>query len=167
MGGRGGTSSAGSAYSSEKPVSKVGARVMYHAALHSGNLEKNSPEVKKNSKYEKIAQSKDYSFFENKQRREVEHVGYYFEKRIENVQAKIAKLGSIDKAFENQTLLKEYRALRDANIAVHEKLRTFKPTGSFNRIDPTLEHRQTTTTYENARKRREKNFEAWWNGSSK
>ena len=161
MGGRGGTSSASSAYSSEKPVSKVGARVMYHAALHSGNLEKNSPEVKKNSKYEKIAQSKDYSFFENmKTSKEVE-------KRIENVQAKIAKLGSIDKAFENQTLLKEYRALRDANIAVHEKLRTFKPTGSFNRIDPTLEHRQTTTTYENARKRREKNFEAWWNGSSK
>lgn len=34
-------------------------------------------------------------------------------------------------------------------------------------IDPTLGHRQTTTTYENARKRREKNFEAWWNGSSK
>lgn len=168
MGGRGRTSSAGSAYSSEKPVSKVGARVMYHAALHSGNLEKNSPEVKKNSKYEKIAQSKDYSFFENmKTSKEVEQVGFYFEKRIENVQAKIAKLGSIDKAFENQTLLKEYRALRDANIAVHEKLRTFRPTGSFNRIDPTLEHRQTTTTYENARKRREKNFEAWWNGSSK
>lgn len=116
----------------------------------------------------KVTQSKDYSFFENmKTSREVDQVGFYFEKRIENVQAKIAKLGSIDEAFENQTLLKEYRALRDANIAVHEKLRTFKPTGSFNRIDPTLEHRQTTTTYENARKRREKNFEAWWNGSSK
>lgn len=83
MGGRGGTSSASSAYSSEKPVSKVGARVMYHAALHSGNLEKNSPEVKKNSKYEKIAQSKDYSFFENmKTSKEVEQVGLYFEKEL-------------------------------------------------------------------------------------
>lgn len=82
MGGRGGTSSASSAYRNGESVSKMGARVMYHAALHSGNLEKNSPEVKKNSKYEKIAQSKDYSFFENKQRREVEHVGYYFEKKL-------------------------------------------------------------------------------------
>ena len=76
-------------------------------------------------------------------------------------------MGSIDEAFKNQTLLKEYRALREANIEVHEKLRTFKPTGSFNRIDPTLGYSRTTTTYENARKRREKNFEAWWNGSSK
>lgn len=62
MGGRGGTSSASSAYSSEKPVSKMGARIMYHAAKQSGNLEKNSPEVKKNSKYEKIAQSKVLAF---------------------------------------------------------------------------------------------------------
>lgn len=34
-------------------------------------------------------------------------------------------------------------------------------------IDPTLGYSRTTTTYENARKRIEKNFEAWWNGSSK
>lgn len=43
MGGRGGTSSASSAYSSEKPVSKMGARIMYHAAKQSGNLEKILP----------------------------------------------------------------------------------------------------------------------------
>lgn len=83
MGGRGGTSSASSAYGNGKPVSKIGARVMYHAAKQSGALEKNSPEVKKNSKYEKIAQSKDYSFFENmKTSREVDQVGFYFEKEL-------------------------------------------------------------------------------------
>lgn len=61
MGGRGGTSSAGSAYGNGEPVSKIGARVMYHAAKQSGALEEFS-RGKKNSKYEKIAQSKDYSF---------------------------------------------------------------------------------------------------------
>ena len=163
--GRGGTSSARSAYGNGEPVSKIGARVMYHAAKQSGALEKNSPEVKKNSKYEKIAQSKDYSFFENmKTSREVDQVGFYFEKRIENVQAKIAKLGSIDEAFENQNLLKEKRAITKAVLAAREAQKKFQKRQV---IDPTLEHRQTTTTYENARKRREKNFEAWWNGSSK
>lgn len=34
-------------------------------------------------------------------------------------------------------------------------------------LDPTLQHRRTTTTYDRARSRRMKNFESWFYGGSK
>ena len=137
---------------------------MYHAAKQSGALEKNSPEVKKNSKYEKIAQSGDFSLIDKASKQGLRKMSDYYEARDENLKKKVAKLGSIDKAFENQNLLKEKRAITKAVLAAREAQKKFQKRQV---IDPTLGYSRTTTTYENARKRREKNFEAWWNGSSK
>jgi hypothetical protein len=164
MGGRGGTSSARSAYGNGEPVSKMGARFMYHASKQSGALERNNPDIKKNSNYEKIAQSGNFSLIDKASKQELRKMSDYYEARDENLKKKVAKLGSIDKAFENQNLLKEKRAITNAVLAAREAQKKFQKRQV---IDPTLGYSRTTTTYENARKRREKNFEAWWNGSSK
>ncbi len=84
MGGRGGTSSAGSAYGNGEPVSKMGARFMYHASKQSGALERNNPDIKKNSNYEKIAQSGDFSLIDKASKQELRKMSDYYEARDEN-----------------------------------------------------------------------------------
>lgn len=158
MGGRGSTSAI-----SGTPVTKGGARIFYNASKKSDAL-RGSGTVKKDVKLEKMAQSGKIDFIDSvKDKKEAKRISEYYRDRLNETRRKIAKLGSADALYKNQRLAKEYRNLLTASNKAQDKMHEFNQ--KIEKGDTSAMHdaSRTTTTYDRARKRRMKNFDAWFN----
>jgi hypothetical protein len=158
MGGRGSTSAI-----SGTPVTKGGARLFYNASKKSDAL-RGSGTVKKDVKLERSAQSGKIDFIDSvKDKKEAKRISEYYRDRLNETRRKIAKLGSADALYKNQRLAKEYRNLLTASNKAQDKMHEFNQ--KIEKGDTSAMHdaSRTTTTYDRARKRRMKNFDAWFN----
>lgn len=158
MGGRGSTSAI-----SGTPVTKGGARLFYNASKKSDAL-RGSGTVKKDVKLERSAQSGKIDFIDSvKDKKEAKRISEYYRDRLNETKRKIAKLGSADALYKNQRLAKEYRNLLTASNKAQDKMHEFNR--KIEKGDTSAMHdaSRTTTTYDRARKRRMKNFDAWFN----
>lgn len=158
MGGRGSTSAI-----SGTPVTKGGARLFYNASKKSDAL-RGSGTVKKDVKLERSAQSGKIDFIDSvKDKKEAKRISEYYRDRLNETRRKIAKLGSADALYKNQRLAKEYRNLLTASNKAQDKMHEFNR--KIEKGDTSAMHdaSRTTTTYDRARKRRMKNFDAWLN----
>ena len=158
MVGRGSTSAI-----SGTPVTKGGARIFYNASKKSDAL-RGSGTVKKDVKLEKMAQSGKIDFIDSvKDKKEAKRISEYYRDRLNETRRKIAKLGSADALYKNQRLAKEYRNLLTASNKAQDKMHEFNQ--KIEKGDTSAMHdaSRTTTTYDRARKRRMKNFDAWFN----
>lgn len=158
MGGRGSTSAI-----SGTPVTRGGARIFYNASKKSDAL-RGSGTVKKDVKLEKMAQSGKIDFIDSvKDKKEAKRISEYYRDRLNETRRKIAKLGSADALYKNQKLAKEYRNLLTASNKAQDKMHEFNQ--KIEKGDTSAMHdaSRTTTTYDRARKRRMKNFDAWFN----
>lgn len=158
MGGRGSTSAI-----SGTPVTKGGARLFYNASKKSDAL-RGSGTVKKDVKLERSAQSGKIDFIDSvKDKKEAKRISEYYRDRLNETKRKIAKLGSADALYKNQRLAKEYRNLLTASNKAQDKMHKFNR--KIEKGDTSAMHdaSRTTTTYDRARKRRMKNFDAWFN----
>lgn len=158
MGGRGSTSAI-----SGTPVTKGGARLFYNASKKSDAL-RGSGTVKKDVKLERSAQSGKIDFIDAvKDKKEAKRISEYYRDRLNETRRKIAKLGSADALYKNQRLAKEYRNLLTASNKAQDKMHEFNR--KIEKGDTSAMHdaSRTTTTYDRARKRRMKNFDAWFN----
>lgn len=158
MGGRGSTSSI-----SGNPVTRGGARIFYNASKKSDALRWNGT-IKKDVKLERSAQSGKIGFIDSiKDKKEAKRVNDYYEDRVNETRRKIAKLGSADALYKNQRLAKEYRNLLTASNKAYDKMREFYQKIENGDTSAMHDVSRTTTTYDRARKRRMKNFDAWFN----
>lgn len=158
MGGRGSTSAI-----SGTPVTRGGARIFYNASKKSDAL-RGSGTVKKDVKLEKMAQSGKIDFIDSvKDKKEAKRISEYYRDRLNETRRKIAKLESADALYKNQRLAKEYRNLLTASNKAQDKMHEFNR--KIEKGDTSAMHdaSRTTTTYDRARKRRMKNFDAWFN----
>lgn len=113
---------------------------------------------------ERSAQSGKIGFIDSiKDKKEAKRVNDYYEDRVNETRRKIAKLGSADALYKNQRLAKEYRNLLTASNKAYDKMREFSQ--KIEKGDTSAMHdpSRATTTYNRARKRRMKNFDAWFN----
>lgn len=158
MGGRGSVSAI-----SGTSVTRGGARLFYNASKKSDAL-RGSGTVKKDFKLEKMAQSGKIDFIDSvKDKKEAKRISEYYKDRLNETRRKIAKLGSADALYKNQRLAKEYRNLLTASNKAQDKMHEFNQ--KIEKGDTSAMHdaSRTTTTYDRARKRRMKNFDAWFN----
>lgn len=120
--------------------------------------------VKKDVKLERSAQSGKIDFIDSvKDKKEAKRISEYYRDRLNETRRKIAKLGSADALYKNQRLAKEYRNLLTASNKAQDKMHEFNQ--KIEKGDTSAMHdvSRTTTTYDRARKRRMKNFDAWFN----
>lgn len=113
---------------------------------------------------ERSAQSGKIDFIDSiKDKKETTRVKEYYNDRLNETRRKIAKLGSAEALYKNQRLAKEYRNLLHASNKADEKMHEFSK--KIEKGDTSAMHdaSRTTTTYDRARKRRMKNFDAWFN----
>ena len=89
---------------------------------------------------------------------------YLIARRAQNSR-KIVKLGSKDAVHKEQKTAQERKKINKAEQAMRNKMKQFSKKQE--PLDPTLQHKRTTTTYDRARTRRMKNFEKWFYGGSK
>lgn len=158
MGGRGSTSAI-----SGTPVTKGGARLFYNASKKSDAL-RGSGTVKKDVKLERSAQSGKIDFIDSvKDKKEAKRISEYYRDRLNETRRKIAKLGSADALYKNQRLAKEYRNLLTASNKAQDKMHEFNQKIEKGNTSAMHDASRTTTTYDRARKRRMKNFDAWFN----
>lgn len=139
------------------------ARIFYNASKKSDAL-RGSGTVKKDVKLEKTAQSGNIEFIDSvKDKKEAKRISEYYRDRLNETKRKIAKLGSADALYKNQRLAKEYRNLLTASNKAQDKMHEFNR--KIEKGDTSAMHdaSRTTTTYDRARKRRMKNFDAWFN----
>ena len=144
-------------------MTKGGARIFYNASKKSDAL-RGSGTVKKDVKLEKMAQSGKIDFIDSvKDKKEAKRISEYYRDRLNETRRKIAKLGSADALYKNQRLAKEYRNLLTASNKAQDKMHEFNQ--KIEKGDTSAMHdaSRTTTTYDRARKRRMKNFDAWFN----
>lgn len=158
MGGRGGTSSIQIGGSD---VSKMAAKFMYNAAKKSDAL-RGDGTVKKDAKLERAAQNGNLDFIKSiKDKKEAFRVRNYYIDRVGELQRKIAKLGSAEAVYKNQRLAKEYRNIRDAHVAIRDKMHDFSERPEKGDTSALHDLNRTTTTYDRAYKRNLKNYLAW------
>lgn len=154
----------GASYNTQQneSISEFGAKVYYNAAKH--NATELNETVKKDRKFEKIIQTNDMEYIKNIQtQKEARKLLDYIRDRQGENDRKLARLGSAEAAFKEQKLAIEHRKLLKAYLAADKKLEEWREKPK--PLDTTLFHKQTTTTYENARRRRMKNFDSWFFGS--
>lgn len=111
-----------------------------------------------------MAQSGKIDFIDSvKDKKEAKRISEYYRDRLNETRRKIAKLGSADALYKNQRLAKEYRNLLTASNKAQDKMHEFNQ--KIEKGDTSAMHdaRRTTATYDRARKRRMKNFDAWFN----
>ena len=149
MGGRGGTSSMQIGGSD---VSKMAAKFMYNAAKKSEAL-RGDGTVKKDAKLERAAQSGNLDF--------ISSIKDYYMDRANELQRKIAKLGSAESVYKNQRLAKEYRNIRDAHVAIRDKMHEFSERPEKGDTSALHDLNRVTETYKRSYNRRLKNYLAW------
>ena len=160
FGGRGGTSG----LAEGNPVSKLMAKVYFNSAKQSAAL-RGSGTVKRDSALEGIIRTENVDYIKSiKTKKEAVRISNYITDRISENERKLARLGSAEAV--NQKIAIEHRRLTSINNAMRDKMHEFSKqveAGNTNIHDPS----RTTTTYERARNRRIKNFDAWFNGGKK
>lgn len=158
MGGRGGSSG----LSNEKPVSEKTAKLYFNVAKKSDAL-RGSGTVKKDSKLEKVINSENTDYFKSiKTKSEAVKTMNYITDRLNENNRKIAKLGSADAVFKNQRVAIEHRKLTSAHVAMRDEMHKFSKASEKGDTSALHDTSRTTTTYDRARKRRMKNFDAWF-----
>lgn len=161
MGGRGGNS--GGISPSGGEVSRLMTRVQYNASKKSDAL-RSDRAVKIDRKLERSAQNGNLEFIDKITfEKEAQRVKNYYQDRINDTSRQIAKLESANDLYENhQDLAKTRRNLMSAVDRARVKLHEFSQAPE--KADPTAFHAVETTTYQRARNRRIKNFDAWFYG---
>lgn len=158
MGGRGGSSG----LSNEKPVSKLMSKVYFNSAKKSDAL-RGSGTVKKDSKLEKVINSENTDYFKSiNTKSEAVKTMNYISDRLDESKRKIARLGSVDAVFKNQRVAIEHRKLLSASNAMRDEMHKFSKASEKGDTSALHDTSRTTTTYDRARKRRMKNFDAWF-----
>ena len=162
FGGRGGTSG----LTEGNPVSKLMAKVYFNSAKQSAAL-RGSGTVKRDSALEGIIRTENVDYIKSiKTKKEAVRISNYITDRISENERKLARLGSAEAVYKNQKIAIEHRRLTSINNVMRDKMHEFSKqveAGNTNIHDPS----RTTTTYERARNRRIKNFDAWFNGGKK
>lgn len=162
FGGRGGTSG----LTEGNPVSKLMAKVYFNSAKQSAAL-RGSGTVKRDSALEGVIRTENVDYIKSiKTKKEAVRISNYITDRISENERKLARLGSAEAVYQNQKIAIEHRRLTSINNAMRDKMHEFSKqveAGNTNIHDPS----RTTTTYERARNRRIKNFDAWFNGGKK
>lgn len=90
----------------------------------------------------------------------------YLESRMAEVNRKIANLSGAEELAKHPRLYYERKAIVKAELAVRERRKEVTKHTS-EKLTGEQIHRRTTTTYDAARKRRIKNFDAYFFGSGK
>ena len=159
MGGRG--KSGGGGAGGEKQLSKIVTNIMYNSAKKDSQLDADFGYLKRDSKIEKAIRTGNHNYINSiKSEKEARRVNEYLTARYSQNSQKIVKLGSREALQKDQRLAHERKKIQSAYEAGRNKMKQFSKRPD--PVDPTLQYRQTTTTYERARKRREKEFEAWF-----
>ena len=142
-------------------VSKMAAKFMYNAAKKSDAL-RGDGTVKKDAKLERAAQSGNLDFIKSiKDKKEALRVRNYYIDRVAELQRKIAKLGSAEAVYKNQRLAKEYRNIRDAHVAIRDKMHDFSERPEKGDLSAFHDLNRVTETYKRSYNRRLKNYLAW------
>lgn len=142
-------------------VSKMAAKFMYNAAKKSEAL-RGDGTVKKDAKLERAAQSGNLDFISSiKDKKEALRVRDYYMDRANELQRKIAKLGSAESVYKNQRLAKEYRNIRDAHVAIRDKMHEFSERPEKGDTSALHDLNRVTETYKRSYNRRLKNYLAW------
>nr|DAG73553.1 MAG TPA: hypothetical protein [Caudoviricetes sp.] len=142
-------------------VSKMAAKFMYNAAKKSDAL-RGDGTVKKDAKLERAAQSGNLDFIKSiKDKKEALRVRNYYMDRANELQRKIAKLGSAESVYKNQRLAKEYRNIRDAHVAIRDKMHEFSERPEKGDLSALHDLNRVTETYKRSYNRRLKNYLAW------
>lgn len=156
MGGRGGSSG----ISNAKPISPLMARVMYNAAKKSNSLSDTAPE-KRDKAIEKAISSNNGKLIDSlKTEKEARRVADYLNDRLNENRRKIVNLGSAEKLQSNPKLYNENKNITSLLNKAREKVSSLRDTSDFGIKNP--EVKNTTTTYDRARKRRMKKFDSWF-----
>ena len=164
MGGRGSKSGGGGGGSgSEEKISPMTARIYFNGAKKDSML--NATYMpKRDSKIERDIRTGNAEYINSiTSEKEARRVSEYLIARRAQNSRKIVKLG--EAVHKEQKTAQERKKIIKAELAMRSKMKQFskKPEP----LDPTLQHRRTTTTYDRARSRRMKNFESWFYGGSK
>lgn len=163
MGGRGGSSG----IRNEKPVSRLLANTYYNSAKKSDAL-RGSGTVSKDSKIEKAIKTENTDYFASiKTKNEAVRTMNYLYDRVNESTRKIAKLGSGSEVFKNQKIAIEHRKLLSAKNAMADAMHKFVKAEKQGNISALHDPNRATTTYNNARKRRIANYDAWFFGGRK
>lgn len=162
FGGRGGTSG----LVEGNPVSKLMSKVYFNSARQSDAL-RGIGTVKRDSELESVIRTENVDYIRSIQtEKDATRVSNYITDRISENERKLAKLGSAEAVYKNQKIAIEHRKLTAVNNAMRDKMHEFSKqveAGNTNIHDTS----RTTTTYDRARKRRMKNFDAWFNGGKR
>ena len=166
MGGRGSKSGGGGGGSgSEEKISPMTARIYFNGAKKDSML--NATYMpKRDSKIERDIRTGNAEYINSiTSEKEARRVSEYLIARRAQNSRKIVKLGSREAVHKEQKTAQERKKIIKAELAMRSKMKQVskKPEP----LDPTLQHRRTTTTYDRARSRRMKNFESWFYGGSK
>lgn len=161
MGGRGSKSGGGGSASSEKPISKMMTNVYYNSAKKNPSIDADFSWFKRDPKIERDIRTGKGDYINSiKTEKEARRVNDYLVARNALNDKKIVKLGSREALQKDQRLAHEKKRINNARTTISEKMKQFSKRPD--PVDQTLQHRQTTTTYDRARKRRIKNFDAWF-----
>ena len=166
MGGRGSKSGGGGGGGgSEEKISPMTARIYFNGAKKDSMLNANYM-PKRDSKIERDIRTGKAEYINSiTSEKEARRVSEYIIARRAQNSRKIVKLGSKEAVHKEQKTAQERKKINKAEQAMRNKMKQFSKKQE--PFDPTLQHRQTTTTYERARKRRMKDFENWFYGGSK
>lgn len=158
FGGRGSTSGA------NIKLSPMMARVYYNSAKKDTGF---SILKTRDNNIERAIRSGDTNYIERiHTEQEARRVKEYLLERSTEVNKKIVALGSPENLQKSPNTVTERRNITSLSVAATEKMKEFskKPEpGNANMHDLS----RVTTTYERARKRRMKNFDAWFYGGKK
>ena len=159
MGGRGGKSGGSSGGSGGK-ISPMTARIYFNGAKKDSML--NAAYMpKRDSKIERDIRTGSAEYINSiKSEKEARRVSEYLIARRAQNSRKIVKLGSKEAVHKEQKTAQERKRINKAEQAMRNKMKQFSKKQE--PLDPTLQHKRTTTTYDRARARRMKDFENWW-----
>lgn len=169
FGGRGGSS--GLSARGSETISTLSAKIAYNSAKKNPNA---GASIKKVFTIEHhlrdIASGKSAEAYATslKTPNAVDNVLDYLRNKLNHLDGKIIKLGSINALKQNPALYNERLATVKAINAINDQRR--KVIEHSSTADPDAKekfHRTETTTYVNARNRRMKNFDDWFNGGKK
>lgn len=136
------------------------ARVAYNAAKKSSKLN-NAPPEKRDKAIEKAIKAGDGKFIDSiKTEREARRVSEYLNDRLGETQRKIVNLGSAEKLQKTPGLYKENANIVKLSNEASKKVSSLMDTSDQGRRN--VEVKNTTTTYDRARKRRMKKFDSWF-----
>lgn len=160
----GGRGSSGGLGGSNIKLSPTMARVYYNSAKKDTNF---AVRETRDNNIERAIRSGDANYIERiHTEQEARRVKEYLIERSAEVNKKIVALGSPEKLQKSPKIVTERRNITSLSVAATEKMKEFskkEEPGNTNIHDLS----RVTTTYERARKRRMRNFDAWFHGGKK